>query len=261
MKPLSVEQFAQFVDTSVDHAKVFLELAGNDPVKARDMYTKVSDKQFVPFEVLSTKSTARQDRKLQTLFTPEQEPQSLPDNYQGTVVSFYTNGFTINHGPLRDFEEPQNRQFIEELQQGMIRGICPKEFLSEQANENNEIKIRIERKNKPWNPFFLRNETTKEDMNLQDLHEYGTWVQKGIPVTKVKVCLPHKTNLLVSCNTSHAVGTMITNLALALRVDPSRLSLVSTHPRRVWTHGDTMTVQDAGMSFSHVFLRISLPKT
>lgn len=262
MKPLSTEHFAQFVGTSVDHARVFLELADNDPIKARDMYSKVTGFKFVPFEVLrgTRHVPSSKPAQLQTLFTMDSS-EGAPANYQGTVVSFYTNGFTVNHGPLRDFEEPQNRQFIEQLQQGMIRGICPTEFLSEQANENNEIKIRIERKNKPWNPFCLRNEKSPEDtFPFCDIVDYGTMIKESTPVTKIKIGLPHDTNLVLVCNTCDTVENILGILALALGMHPSRLSLETTHPRKSWKWGHPpkqTSIQDTGLSFSHAFLRIS----
>ena len=35
-------------------------------------------------------------------------------------ITIYSNGFTIDNGPLRDFQAPENQQFMRELQSGRL---------------------------------------------------------------------------------------------------------------------------------------------
>ncbi|XP_076934633.1 plant UBX domain-containing protein 4-like [Bidens hawaiensis] len=47
---------------------------------------------------------------------PQQvQPQSQPSN---VTITFWTNGFTVNDGPLRSMDDPQNASFLESLRKG-----------------------------------------------------------------------------------------------------------------------------------------------
>lgn len=48
----------------------------------------------------------------------EMSGQNPPEGMR--KITLYRNGFTVDDGPLRDLESPENRQFIDALSQGYI---------------------------------------------------------------------------------------------------------------------------------------------
>ncbi|KAH9257880.1 hypothetical protein BASA81_003899 [Batrachochytrium salamandrivorans] len=52
-------------------------------------------------------------------------PPSGSGERRVAAVTLYANGFTLNDGPLRTVDDPQNKQFLENLQQGY----CPPELV------------------------------------------------------------------------------------------------------------------------------------
>lgn len=268
--PFSEEEFSSLVGISKEQSKVFFDLAGGNGSKAIEMYEKISNRTLSHFEVITQNhrpASTTANTGPATLFSLdnfnslEEKTPILNHKHEGTVISFYTNGFTINHGPLRDFVAPQNRQFIEELQQGMVQGICPRELLSEPSDTNHEIKIRIERKNHPWNPFRIPMEKTNTKVVPivpPNIHAYGIWIRKEEPIVRFKIGLPdNKMSIVIRCNPTSTIEEVLKSIALPLQQDPSRLTLTTFRPQKVWSwESRNVTIQDAGLEFVHAFLQI-----
>ncbi len=51
-------------------------------------------------------------------------PPRAPSAEERHVITFYTNGFTVDNGPLRRFDDVANTQLLESVK----NGTCPKEF-------------------------------------------------------------------------------------------------------------------------------------
>jgi len=41
------------------------------------------------------------------------------------VITFWKNGFTINDGALRSYNDPQNKEFLADIQEGHVKGFIP----------------------------------------------------------------------------------------------------------------------------------------
>ncbi|VDN32728.1 unnamed protein product [Cylicostephanus goldi] len=62
----------------------------------------------------------------------------------------WENGFSIDDGPLRAFDEPGSRQFLESIMQGRV----PPELLA--AHPRRRIDLRMQRKAGPYEPPKLK---------------------------------------------------------------------------------------------------------
>ncbi|KAL4555501.1 hypothetical protein LXL04_038122 [Taraxacum kok-saghyz] len=71
----------------------------------------------------STRSFAGRGRLLSGETTSATPQQSEPDVHTHTIT-FWTNGFTVNDGPLRRLDDPQNASFLESIR----KSECPEEL-------------------------------------------------------------------------------------------------------------------------------------
>ena len=73
-------------------------------------------------------------------------PSSAADAPQTHVVTFWSNGFTVNDGPLRAYDDPRNTPFMEAVSKGQ----CPPELVP--ANPTTPININLVRKDADYEP-------------------------------------------------------------------------------------------------------------
>eukprot|EP00897_Mesotaenium_endlicherianum_P003576 jgi/Mesen1/3246/ME000187S02413 len=74
---------------------------------------------------------------------PPAAEEEAPQPVQHTVT-FWTNGFTVDDGPLRDFRDPANSTFLASLD----RGECPRELAP--ANPSDHLNVSLLRRNEKW---------------------------------------------------------------------------------------------------------------
>jgi hypothetical protein len=53
-----------------------------------------------------------------------------PSSSDMKTITLYRNGFTVDHGPLRDLESPENKSFLQDLSLGYV----PQEVSSSRSN-------------------------------------------------------------------------------------------------------------------------------
>lgn len=73
-------------------------------------------------------------------------PSSAAEAPQTHVVTFWSNGFTVNDGPLRAYDDPRNTPFMEAVSKGQ----CPPELVP--ANPTTPININLVRKDADYEP-------------------------------------------------------------------------------------------------------------
>lgn len=68
-----------------------------------------------PLENFQEESSSRVFTGTARLLSGETVPTVQPQNPQNVAhnIIFWSNGFTVNHGPLRRFDDPNNASFIE----------------------------------------------------------------------------------------------------------------------------------------------------
>jgi len=73
-------------------------------------------------------------------------PLAAADAPRTHVVTFWSNGFTVNDGPLRAYDDPRNTPFMEAVSKGQ----CPPELVP--ANPTTPININLVRKDADYEP-------------------------------------------------------------------------------------------------------------
>ncbi|KAI5447146.1 Plant UBX domain-containing protein 3, variant 3 [Lathyrus oleraceus] len=73
-----------------------------------------------------------------------QQPESVVHN-----IVFWSNGFTVNDGPLRRLDDPANASFLESIK----KSECPKEL--EPADRRSAVNVNLIRRNENYRVSFL----------------------------------------------------------------------------------------------------------
>ena len=133
---------------------------------------------------------------------------------QSTVVTFWQNGFTIDDGPLRGFDDPANVAFMESI----ARGEAPAELLP--RDRNTRMNINLMQRHEPYVPpaepkykafggsgRTLASEATEAPPTSAASASVGDWtVDESQPTTSIQIRLRDGSRLVAKFNTSHTVA-------------------------------------------------------
>jgi UBX domain-containing protein 1 len=133
---------------------------------------------------------------------------------QSTVVTFWQNGFTIDDGPLRGFDDPANVAFMESI----ARGEAPAELLP--RDRNTRMNINLIQRHEPYVPpaepkykafggsgRTLASEPTTAPPPSAAGASVGDWtVDESQPTTSIQIRLRDGSRLVGKFNTSHTVA-------------------------------------------------------
>ncbi|KAL1372730.1 hypothetical protein AAHE18_01G224400 [Arachis hypogaea] len=75
----------------------------------------------------------------ETVQSASQQPEAVVHN-----IVFWTNGFTVNDGPLRSLDDPENASFLESIK----KSECPKEL--EPADRRSSVNVNLIRRNEKY---------------------------------------------------------------------------------------------------------------
>uniref|UniRef100_A0A158PBB1 UBX domain-containing protein n=1 Tax=Angiostrongylus cantonensis TaxID=6313 RepID=A0A158PBB1_ANGCA len=184
------------------------------------------------------------------------------------VVSLYMwdNGFSIDDGPLRTFDEPESRQFLESIMQGRV----PAELVA--AHPRRHIDLRMQRRSGPYEPPKLKpfqgtgarlgtvvpqvvaspsvasssNSAQDSVDNLKKAQDEVN-LDKSLPITQVQIRLPNGQRIAGTFNHSHTVDAVRTFVATASPdLAASPFQLMTTFPNKV-IDDETINLKDAGL--------------
>ncbi|CAJ0584290.1 unnamed protein product, partial [Mesorhabditis spiculigera] len=185
---------------------------------------------------------------------------------QEVRMYMWTNGFSIDDGPLRSFEDPASRTFLENIMQGRI----PAELRD--LHPGKQVDLRMERKTEEYRapkpkPFggaghrlgavvpdvvvatssAASSSTAKpaEDHTAAAQAEVG--LEEGAPISQIQARLPSGNRVVGRFNHTHTVGTVRTFLVSAVpELAYSPFQLMTTFPNKV-IEDETLTLKDAGL--------------
>ncbi|KAK0422714.1 hypothetical protein QR680_007741 [Steinernema hermaphroditum] len=135
------------------------------------------------------------------------------------ALNLWTNGFSIDDGPLRTFNEPGSREFLTEVMQGKM----PKELV-EQYGQNIDVQMQqkgteyVPPKKKPFSGqgHAVGGAPTFDDINVAPLGreeraellaqaESDVGLDESQPVTRIQIRFPDNERLVARFNHSHTV--------------------------------------------------------
>jgi len=204
---------------------------------------------------------------------PVQQPPEQPNRDEPVVVRviLWQDGFSIDDGPLRSFEEPASRQFLTSLQQGSI----PPEL--QQQHRGRQIDLHMERrpiafvppKAKPFSNqgqrlgsivpevvtidddgpsrSVLPKPSADEAKNLLESAQNAVGIDDSKPKGQIQIRQPSGERLIGEFNSTHTVEDVRSFIVSALpdfAFQPFQLH--TTYPKKA-IEDETQTVSDAGI--------------
>ncbi|XP_038689171.1 plant UBX domain-containing protein 4-like [Tripterygium wilfordii] len=191
-----------------------------------------------------------------------QQPEAVVHN-----IVFWSNGFTVNDGPLRRLDDPENASFLESIR----KSECPKEL--EPADRRSSVHVNLIRREekcpepeKCHVPFQGVGRTlgssstqpapeptaTSASLNSAHIPSTGLAIDEALPLTSVQLRLADGSRLIARFNYHHTIND------IRAFIDASRpggarnyqLQLVGFPPKVL--NDPTQTIEQAGLANSVV---------
>ncbi|KAK0579232.1 hypothetical protein LWI29_023184 [Acer saccharum] len=191
--------------------------------------------------------------------TAPQQPEPVIHN-----IVFWSNGFTVNDGPLRRLDDPENASFLESIR----KSECPKEL--EPADRRSSVHVNLIRRDekcpepeKVHVPFqgvgrtlgssstSAAPETTNDaPLNTAPLPSEGLVVDENLPSTSIQIRLSDGTRIIAHFNLHHTINN-IHGFIDASRPGDARnyqLQMMGFPPKLLTDR--TQTIEQAGLANS-----------
>lgn len=227
-----------------------------------------------PYEENSTSSSSRSFTGVGRLLSGETVPSApqQPENIVHTV-SLWSNGFTVNDGPLRRFDDPENASFLE----SMRKSECPQELAP--ADRRSTVHLNLVRRGvecpEPEKPRMMFQGvgrtlgsgsssvpeapapvTSAAAPRSAPPPSVGLSVDGSLPSTSVQLRLADGTRMVARFNYQHTVGD------IRAFIDSSRpgaarnyqLQTVGFPPKQL--SDVAMTIEQAGLANSVVIQKL-----
>ncbi|KAL6738519.1 hypothetical protein Aduo_012061 [Ancylostoma duodenale] len=214
------------------------------------------------------------------------------DNEADEVVVelfMWENGFSIDDGPLRTFDQPESRQFLESIMQGRV----PDELLA--AHPRRRIDLRMQRRSGPYEPPKLKpfqgtgvrlgavvpqvvssaapsssspaaqgmqasylptSWTTTDSENNLDKAQAGVELDNNSPITQVQIRLPNGQRVSGKFNHAHTVSAIRNFLVTAYPdMAATAFQLMTIFPNKV-IDDESVDLKDAGLLNAVVVVKL-----
>lgn len=212
-----------------------------------------------PFES-RRRSSSRNFTGTGRLLTGETVQRDAPQPPEEIVhnIYFWSNGFTVNDGPLRSFDDPANASFLESIK----NSDCPTEL--EPADGKSKVNVNLIRKEeeftepvKPAAPFQGERRTlaAPSDNNTSSAAASSTTaaprtitVDDSLPSTSLQIRFADGSRLVARFNTSHTISDVRAFID-ATRPEASEYMLQAGFPPKP-LEDVTKTIEEAGVANS-----------
>ncbi|XP_078174762.1 plant UBX domain-containing protein 3-like [Carex rostrata] len=190
-------------------------------------------------------------------------------------IVFWNNGFTVDDGPLRMFDDPENASFLESIK----RSECPREL--EPADRRTVVNVNLFRRSEdyqapvaPPKPFQGVGRTLGEgsSSDTPPVAEpkaassstnpstvsgslIGLSVDDSLPSTPIQLRLADGTRMVARFNTTHTVGHIRTFIEASRPGMATNYQLQTGFPPKVLSD-TSLTIEQAGLSNSVVIQKM-----
>ncbi|OTF76761.1 NSFL1 cofactor p47-like protein [Euroglyphus maynei] len=199
------------------------------------------------------------------------------DSNRDTTLKLWRDGFSIDDGPLRSYQDPSNAEFLASIRSGQI----PRELSS---GGRSEVHLKMEDHRteeyeeppkKPAKPFtgegqrlgtpaseiishasqFATSDPATREQALESANAFLRF-DSSQPHTRVQIRLADGTRLVPQINTDHLISDLRQYICLARpEYGASQFVLMTTFPNKV-IEDESVTIKDAGLSNSSIVQRI-----
>ncbi|XP_052488202.1 plant UBX domain-containing protein 4 isoform X1 [Gossypium raimondii] len=199
----------------------------------------------------------------ETVSSVPQQPQTVIHN-----IVFWTNGFTVNDGPLRRLDDPENAHFLESIR----KSECPKEL--ESADKRSPVHVNLIKRNEKYPEPKKKHQaafqgvgrtlgsgstsaTPEETSSTSPLNTApnpspGLVVDESLPSTSIQLRLADGTRMVARFNLHNTVGD-IRSFIDASRPESAtiyQLQMMGFPPKLLVD--PTQTIEQAGLANSVV---------
>jgi len=176
---------------------------------------------------------------------------------QTVVIKFWSNGFSIDNGPLRDFNDPDNKSFLDSIAKGEV----PAELRRHARNAEVHVNMEDHREEEYVKPketlkafsgegYMLGSpmpnivsDTSTPAPDLSDRQTSVYQVDESKPTTSIQIRLADGTRLVTKFNHDSSIGD-IRNVVRNARPNTGNFNLMTTFPNKVLSD-DKVTISDA----------------
>ncbi|XP_039070334.1 plant UBX domain-containing protein 4-like isoform X2 [Hibiscus syriacus] len=199
----------------------------------------------------------------ETVSSAPQQPRTVIHN-----IVFWINGFTVNDGPLRRLDDPENAHFLESIR----KSECPKEL--ETADKRSSVHVNLIRRNEEYPEPEKKRQVaflgvgrtlgsssmsatpdptvSSGPLNTAPCPSPGLVVDENLPSTSIQLRLADGTRMIARfnfCNTVEDIRSFI-NASGPGRATNYQLQLMGFPPKLLTD--PTQTVEQAGLANSVV---------
>ncbi|KHN75542.1 NSFL1 cofactor p47 [Toxocara canis] len=190
---------------------------------------------------------------------------------QEVTLTMWENGFSVDDGPLRQFDDPENRSFLQSIMQGRI----PMELV--RLYPSRTIDLRMERKSeaykapkpKPFSGHGQRlgdivppvlgagvvGQKTSTAVDAVKQAQDAITLRDGEPTTQVQIRLPNGRRIIGRFSHSHTVEEVRSFIVAAIPEFAFQpFCLMTTFPSKV-IEAERETLKDAGLLNSVIVVR------
>lgn len=185
-------------------------------------------------------------------------PSNITAKPQTVIIKFWSNGFSIGNGPLRDFNDPENKVFLDSIAKGEVPDELRAQAQSSEVHVNMEDH-REEEYVKPKesmkaftghghmlgspSPNITPQSSTPPAPITTDSPKSVYQVDESKPTTSIQIRLADGTRLVSKFNHDSTVGD-IRNVVRNARPNTGNFNLLTTFPNKVLSE-DSVTISDA----------------
>ncbi|KAL6197875.1 hypothetical protein ACLB2K_027667 [Fragaria x ananassa] len=191
-----------------------------------------------------------------------QQPETVVHN-----IIFWSDGFSVNDGPLRRLEDPENAPFLESIR----KSECPREL--EPEDRSTAVHVNLIRRNEKYPEAVKRqvafqgvgrtlgsssgavpSEPTSSTTPLSTgpTPSLGLVVDENLPATSVQLRLADGTRMIAQFNYHHTISDIRTFVETSRPGSPSNYQLqVMGFPPKI-LNDPTQTIEQAGLANSVV---------
>uniref|UniRef100_A0A7S3A089 UBX domain-containing protein n=2 Tax=Rhodosorus marinus TaxID=101924 RepID=A0A7S3A089_9RHOD len=172
------------------------------------------------------------------------------------ALTFWRDGFTVDDGPFRRYDDPANRQFLEEIERGSVPAELKSarpvtEYVLKLYDMKNEDYVPPEVKPQPFagsgnrlgSTLAETEPSTAQLTNSTSTHNSPVEVDPSLPLASIQVRLADGTKLVVKLNHTNTVGDLRRHIEATQNLAGTSYDLSTTFPRNVLSDLSA-TVQD-----------------
>lgn len=190
-----------------------------------------------------------------SLASAEETPgEAAPEKPEEHTITFYANGFTVDEGPLRSGEDPENAAFLNDVN----RGRMPAELMGADGRTEGDVHI-IDRSGEPYKPppvtlkpfggegRSMRDEAAASSSGVAasaSAPAAELVLNEAKPVTTLQIRLHDGSRKVIKANHTHTVLQLTQHIAT---LTPGvQFDLMTTFPRKKLTEG-AKTLAESGL--------------